>query len=128
MFQNKPRRFSRRRPMSRGGHSHNGGGDQPRLRSNSFSHNQSRNKFRPSLSTEKLLEKYNTLAKEAISSGDKTLGENYLQHADHYMRVIEDRNKIRSQTKINVVGKPIESNKSLPTNNSNKVSPVKSEE
>ena len=114
--------------MSRGGHSHNGGGDQSRLRSNSFSNNQSRNKFRPSLSTEKLLEKYNTLAKEAISSGDKTLGENYLQHADHYMRVIEDRNKIRNQTKINVVGKPIENNKSLPTNNSSKVSPVKSEE
>ena len=45
----------------------------------------------------KLYEKYNNLAKEALSSGDKTLSENYLQHADHFMRVIEDKNKNRAQ-------------------------------
>ena len=43
----------------------------------------------------KLVEKYTSLAKEALSAGDKTLSENYLQHADHFMRVIEDRNKNR---------------------------------
>ena len=37
------------------------------------------------------------MAKEALSSGDKTLSENYLQHADHFMRVIEDKNKNRAQ-------------------------------
>ena len=44
-------------------------------------------------SAEKLFEKYTSLAKEAISSGDKTSGENYLQHADHFMRIIEDKNR-----------------------------------
>ena len=31
----------------------------------------------------KLIEKYNELAREALSNGDKILSENYLQHADH---------------------------------------------
>ena len=43
----------------------------------------------------KLIDKYTILAKEALSSGDKTLSENYLQHADHFMRVIDDKNKNR---------------------------------
>ena len=51
-----------------------------------------------------MLEKYNTLAKEALSSGDRTLSENYLQHADHFMRLIEDKN----QSRLNVVEKPTE--------------------
>ena len=38
----------------------------------------------PAQSPEKLFEKYNALAKEALSSGDKILSENYLQHADHF--------------------------------------------
>ena len=36
----------------------------------------------------KLHEKYNNLAREALSSGDKILSENYLQHADHFSRVL----------------------------------------
>ena len=36
----------------------------------------------------KLVEKYNNLAREALSSGDKILSENYLQHADHFSRVL----------------------------------------
>ena len=35
----------------------------------------------------KLIEKYNDLAREALSNGDKILSENYLQHADHFMRI-----------------------------------------
>ena len=35
----------------------------------------------------KLIEKYNNLAREALSSGDKILSENYFQHADHFTRV-----------------------------------------
>ena len=63
------------------------------LRSNSFSNNPVRNKFKTTLGAEKLFEKYNALAKEALSSGDKTLSENYLQHADHFARIINDKNK-----------------------------------
>ena len=36
----------------------------------------------------KLIEKYNDLAREASSNGDKILSENYLQHADHFTRIL----------------------------------------
>ena len=104
MFQRKPRRFRRYR-NGRGQLSHGNGSMQTSLRSNSFSNSQTRNNFRTTQSAEKLLEKYNALAKEAMSSGDKTLGENYLQHADHFMRIIEDKNKNREQSKINIIDK-----------------------
>ena len=39
----------------------------------------------------KLIEKYNDLAREASSSGDKILSENYLQHADHFTRILNEQ-------------------------------------
>ena len=39
----------------------------------------------------KLIEKYSNLAREALSGGDKILSENYFQHADHFMRVLNER-------------------------------------
>ena len=102
MYQNRPRRF-RHRSNGRKRPSHDNGDMQMRLRSNSFSNSQTRNNFRHTQSAERLFEKYNTLAKEAMSSGDKTLGENYLQHADHFMRIIEDKNKNRDQNKVNII-------------------------
>ena len=110
MFQRKTRRF-RRRPNERTGFLHGKSNVQARLRPNSFLNGQTRNKFRPPLSAEKLFEKYSTLAKEAMTTGDKTLSENYLQHADHFMRIIEDKN--RNQNKFNVVNKSIENKKNL---------------
>jgi len=110
MFQRKTRRF-RRHSNGRNQMSHHGS-DQSR--SNSYSNGQNRNSFRPTLSAEKLLEKYSALAKEAMSSGDRTLSENYLQHADHFMRVIEDKNKNRNLNKPNDIVKPIE-DKKIPT-------------
>ena len=53
------------------------------------------NGFRP----EKLLEKYNNLAKEASSNGDKVLSESYYQHADHFLRVVENQNSIQNNPK-----------------------------
>jgi len=104
MFQRRQKRF-RRRPNG-GSHTvHSNGHSQSRLRSNSFSNDQKRNNFRPPQSAEKLFEKYTTLAKEAISFGDKTLSENYFQHADHFMRIIEDKNKNRNKNKTIVVEK-----------------------
>ena len=98
MFQRKPRGF-RRHSNGRGRGSHENGYMQARQRSNPFSNNQTRNNFRHTQSAERLFEKYSALAKEAMSSGDKTLGENYLQHADHFMRIVEDKNKNRNQNK-----------------------------
>tara|TARA_B100001250_G_scaffold324554_1_gene288136 strand:+ start:318 stop:767 length:450 start_codon:yes stop_codon:yes gene_type:complete len=43
----------------------------------------------------KLIEKYNDLAREASSNGDKILSENYLQHADHFTRVLNERESFR---------------------------------
>ena len=40
----------------------------------------------------KLIEKYNDLAREALSNGDKILSENYFQHADHFMRILGEQN------------------------------------
>ena len=99
MFQRKTRRFGRR---TNGRNNMSRNNSQIRLRPNSFSNEQIRNKFRPPLSAEKLLEKYSSLAREAMSSGDKTLSENYLQHADHFMRIIEDKNRNRNLSKVNV--------------------------
>ena len=113
MFQRKTRRFGRR-TNDRNNMSRNN--SQIRLRPNSFSNEQIRNKFRPPLSAEKLLEKYSSLAKEAMSSGDKTLSENYLQHADHFMRIIEEKNRNRNLSKVNVTSKLDESRKNLSEN------------
>ena len=39
----------------------------------------------------KLIEKYNNLAREALSTGDKILSENYFQHADHFTRISNEQ-------------------------------------
>ena len=40
----------------------------------------------------KLIEKYSNLAREALSNGDRILSENYFQHAEHFIRVLEEKN------------------------------------
>ena len=45
----------------------------------------------------KLIEKYNDLAREALSNGDKILSENYLQHADHFTRILNERENSRKE-------------------------------
>jgi hypothetical protein len=43
----------------------------------------------------KLIEKYNDLAREASSNGDKILSENYLQHADHFKRILNEQENLK---------------------------------
>ena len=43
----------------------------------------------------KLIEKYNDLAREALSNGDKILSENYFQHADHFMRILAEQENFK---------------------------------
>ena len=43
----------------------------------------------------KLIEKYNDLAREALSNGDKILSENYLQHADHFTRILNEKESFK---------------------------------
>ena len=101
MYQNRPRRF-RHRSNGRNHQQRDNAITPARLRSNSFSNSQTRNHFRTPQSAEKLFEKYNTLAKEALTSGDKTLSENYFQHADHFMRIIENKNINQKQNRVQV--------------------------
>ena len=48
----------------------------------------------------KLIEKYNDLAREALSNGDKILSENYLQHADHFTRILNERESFKRQRNL----------------------------
>ena len=56
----------------------------------------SRNNYNAS----KLIEKYNDLAREALTNEDKILSENYFQHADHFKRILkeQERNRIVKKT------------------------------
>jgi len=55
---------------------------------NNHSEFRHRNPGRNNQNAGKLIDKYNNLAREALSSGDKILSENYLQHADHFARIL----------------------------------------
>ena len=50
-----------------------------------------RNVGRNNHNASRLIEKYSDLAKEALTSGDKILSENYFQHAEHFIRIREER-------------------------------------
>ena len=52
---------------------------------------------------EKTMQKYQQLAKDAQSNGDPVLVQNYLQHADHYLRRYNELNDKRE----NIVEKTI---------------------
>ena len=58
-----------------------------------------KNPGRNNQNASKLIEKYNELAKEAISNGDKILSENYLQHSEHFSRILisQENLKINSE-------------------------------
>ena len=47
---------------------------------------------------EKTMQKYQQLAKDAQSNGDPVLSQNYLQHADHYLRRYNELNEKRENS------------------------------
>ena len=72
-------------------------GDRPKYGSN-FSNNdnfQRKIPGRNNHNASKLIEKYNNLAREALSIGDKIMSENYFQHADHFSRVLTDQENLK---------------------------------
>jgi len=58
-------------------HNNNGGGNRPDVKVAGNAKQQ--------------LDKYNSLARDAAQSGDFALSENYLQHADHFQRTLNER-------------------------------------
>ena len=75
---------------------------------NSFSRNStSKNPY----NLEKIIEKYKNLAKEALSGGDKILHESYLQHSDHFSRILSEVNALKTKNDINDKSQVIEVSK-----------------
>ena len=73
----------------------------------------------------KLIEKYSNLAREALSSGDKILSENYYQHADHFLRILQEQkmSKIESKKESNeLITKKISAN-NVPGSNNKRTEP-----
>ena len=67
--------------------------DRPKFGSN-YSNNENFKRKAPGRNNHnasKLIEKYNDLAREASSNGDKILSENYFQHADHFTRILNEK-------------------------------------
>ena len=54
-----------------------------------FANGNNNTRVRGNLST--VLEKYKVLAKDAAASGDHIGAENYMQHAEHYSRLLNER-------------------------------------
>jgi hypothetical protein len=87
----------RRSNFRRNDRNYKSNGDRSKFSSN-FSNNESFQRKIPSRNNHnapKLIEKYNNLAREALSSGDKILSENYFQHADHFTRVISEQENLK---------------------------------
>ena len=84
---------NRRSNFRRNGRNFKLNGDNSKFGSN-FSNNENFKRKAPGRNNHnapKLIEKYNDLAREALSNGDKILSENYLQHADHFTRILNER-------------------------------------
>ena len=89
----------RRNNFRRGDRNFKSTGDRPKFVSNYSSNENFKRKApgRNNHNASKLIEKYNDLAREASSSGDKILSENYLQHADHFTRIMNEQEVNRKQ-------------------------------
>ena len=103
-FKNNPRRHRFRSNNDRNFKKRNGNGHKLNIDFNNNSEFKRKNPGRNNQNAAKLIEKYNDLAREALSNGDKILSENYLQHADHFSRIliIQDLNKSQNE-KNNVI-------------------------
>ena len=93
------RNNNRRNNFRRNERSYKSNGDRQKFSSN-FSNSENFKRKAPGRNNHnapKLIEKYNDLAREALSNGDKILSENYLQHADHFTRILNERESFRKE-------------------------------
>ena len=109
---------NRRSSFRRNSRNFKSNGDNSKFGSN-FSNNDNFKRKAPGRNNHnapKLIEKYNDLAREALSNGDKILSENYLQHADHFTRILNEKESFRreklsddkNQNKSDLIGDNIE--------------------
>ena len=88
---------NRRNNFRRNDRNFKSNGERPKYGTN-FSNNDSFQRKIPGRNNHnasKLIEKYNNLAREALSGGDKILSENYFQHADHFTRILSEQENFR---------------------------------
>ena len=88
---------NRRNNFRRNDRNFKSNGDRPKYGSN-YSNNENFQRKIPGRNNHnasKLIDKYNNLAREALSSGDKILSENYFQHADHFTRVLSEQESLK---------------------------------
>ena len=111
-FKNNPRRNRFRPNGDRSFKKRNGNGHKLNGDFNNNSDFKRKNPGRNNQNAAKLIDKYNDLAREALSNGDKILSENYLQHADHFARIInsQEASKIVNLEKTNSAEKKIDEN------------------
>ena len=98
-FRNNSNNTNRRNNFRRNNRSFKSNGENTKYGSN-FSNNDNFKRKSPGRNNHnapKLIEKYNDLAREALSKGDKILSENYLQHADHFTRILNERESFRKE-------------------------------
>tara|TARA_B100001057_G_scaffold442233_1_gene477444 strand:+ start:51 stop:497 length:447 start_codon:yes stop_codon:yes gene_type:complete len=137
-FRNNNNNNNRRNNFRRNDRSFKSNGERPKFGSN-FSNNDNFKRKAPGRNNHnapKLIEKYNDLAREASSNGDKILSENYLQHADHFTRVINERENIRkdrfaenkSENNVNLSDENKTPNEEISKNNLDNVSKNEKEE
>ena len=90
-FKNNHRRNRFRSNSDRNFKKRNGNGHKLTGDFNNNSEFKRKNPGRNNQNAAKLIEKYNDLAREALSNGDKILSENYLQHSDHFSRILNSQ-------------------------------------
>ncbi len=90
-FKNNHRRNRFRSNSDRNFKKRNGNGHKLTGDFNNNSDFKRKNPGRNNQNAAKLIEKYNDLAREALSNGDKILSENYLQHSDHFSRILNSQ-------------------------------------
>ena len=103
--------FRRNRYRNNGDRSFYKNGSDQKLNSD-FSNNANFRRRYPSRNNQnasKLVEKYTSLAREALLNGDKILSENYFQHAEHFIRILGDQEKMKidNQKKVAETDKEI---------------------
>ncbi|MDA8559547.1 DUF4167 domain-containing protein [Candidatus Pelagibacter bacterium] len=106
---------NRRNNFRRNDRNFKSNGDRPKYGSN-FSNNENFQRKVPGRNNHnapKLIEKYENLAREALSSGDKILSENYFQHADHFTRILNEQESYKKARYASTN----EINKELPEDN-----------
>ena len=125
---------NRRNNFRRNDRNFKSNGDRPKYGSNFSNSDNFQRKIpgRNNHNASKLIEKYNNLAREALSSGDKILSENYFQHADHFTRVLSEQETYKksrfTENTLDNKSKQITSDENKTEDNSKKIDDQKFEE